>query len=54
MRAAALKLDENWFQKTMRYVKSGKAEDGKVAIAEAAHFEGVPAESLSGLAGERS
>ena len=44
------KLEENWFQETLRYVKSGDVEDGKVAIAEAAHFEGVPVESLNGLA----
>ena len=34
----------------MRYMKSGKQEEGKIAIAEAPHFEGIPAESLEGLA----
>ena len=50
VRAAAMRLEEDWFQKMMRYMKSGKQEEGKIAIAEASHFEGIPAESLEGLA----
>ena len=47
-----MRLEEAWFQKMLRYMKSGKAEDGKIAIAESAHFNGVPAKSLDGIAAD--
>ena len=50
VRAAALRLEEDWFQKMMRFMKSGKAEDGKTSIAESSHFKGIPVESLDGIA----
>ena len=50
VRAAAMRLEEDWFQKMLRYMKTGKAEDGRIAVAESDHFTGVPAESLEGIA----
>ena len=50
VQAAALKLDEGWFQKMLRYVASGKAEDGVQAIKESHHFQEIPDESLRGVA----
>ena len=29
VRAAAIRLEEDWFQKMLRYMKSGKADDGR-------------------------
>ena len=50
VQAAALKLDEGWFQKMLRYVASGKVEDGVQAIKESYHFQGIPEDSLRGVA----
>ena len=50
VQAAVLKLEEGWFQKMLRYVASGKAEDGIQAIQESYHFQGIPEDSLQGVA----
>ena len=50
VQAAALRLDEGWFHKMVRYMKSGRAKAGVQSIKESYHFQEIPEDSLSGVA----